>query len=491
MRAMVSPLATLLFTWAAIYAYVGVYLGTLYARRPSHDEYLAFGLLSLGLTVRSVGSGLAADAYTVAEANFAYQVELVGGFSVAALFVRFASLLVRRPAARIVLGAYWTCGVGIVADVAGLVVATEARVPTWGIELLPGRVEVGLTGFGMVALTTAIGFTVWGVWTIARGSRSSPDLRFLAWAASVAFVAGVADLLVPVFEARSLFLLDHAALVPVLAVSFLLQRRYLTAADELGERTEELRESSSELRLVQEELVRKEQLAAVGMLSAVIAHEVRNPLAIIKNAVSSLRRPTLRDSDRGVLLGILDEEVDRLDRLVRNLLAYARPVEPRGEPVDLLAIALEAVEAARARHEDPESVAVEAVGGSISPIHADPVLLQQALGNVAENAMQAMPGGGTLTIRASEDPALPGWVRIKMQDDGAGMDPMVRSKALDPFFTTRPSGTGLGLAIVERVVRNHGGSLAIESEPGRGCTVQIDLPRERTSAAPEPPEAPS
>src|SRR5690606_11573366 len=136
----------------------------------------------------------------------------------------------------------------------------------------------------------------------------------------------------------------------------ILLRRFVRTADELGRRTEELRRSYSNLRLTQEELVRKEQLAAVGELSAVIAHEVRNPLAIIKNAVSSLRRPTLRPSDRGVLLGILDEEVDRLNRLVRDLLAYARPVEPRGQPVDLERIVEETVKTALTGHEDPESI---------------------------------------------------------------------------------------------------------------------------------------
>lgn len=487
---MVSPVATLLFMWAAVYAYVGVYFCTLHVRRPSRREYLAFGLLCFGLMVWSAGSAIAADAHTMREAIFAYRLEMVGGFASPALFVHFATLLVERSAPRTVLTAYAVGVLGLMANVGGLIVPTSARVTSWGIELVPGAIQLGLTPLGVAALAAALGLSAWSVWIIARGVEAWRDLRPLVWTAAIAVVAATGELATRVGGGSSVFLFAQTVPLLVLTVSFLLQRRFLRTDDELGERTDELRRSYSELRIVQEELVRKEQLAAVGELSAVIAHEVRNPLAIIKNAISSLRRPTLRDGDRGVLLGILDEEVDRLNRLVRNLLAYARPVAPQGEPVDVLAVAEEAVEVARAAHEDPDAIEVKLETDGVAPIDADPTLLRQAIENVAANAMQAMPDGGTLTVRVSSIPGSPPRLQLEFEDSGTGMTPEVLVKAINPFFTTRPSGTGLGLAIVDRVVKNHGGSISIESEPGHGTIVRITLPRARISTLPDPSEEP-
>ena len=120
-------------------------------------------------------------------------------------------------------------------------------------------------------------------------------------------------------------------------------------------------------------------------------------------------------------------------------------------------------------------------------VHGDPELLRHALVNVVENALQAMPSGGTLTVR-SEAADLDGKsaVALSFADTGEGMDTIVRAKARNPFFTTRPSGTGLGLAIVDRVVRNHGGRVEIDSKHGAGTTIRLVLPRERTSLVPIP-----
>jgi len=485
---MLSPMATMLFTWAAVYAYVGVYFCTLHARRATRTEYLAFGLLSFGLMLWSFGSGLAADAETMDEAMLGWSVELLGGFAAAALFVEFAARLVGRPAKWIVRSAYAVALVGFVADVCGLLLEPSQRIATWGVALVPEAVEPRLTWIGVGMLLVVLCYCGWAVWTIARGVARAPDLRALVWATAIAVAGGVAELATRALGGRTLYVLDHAALIPVLTVSFILQRRFVAAATELGERTTELRQSYSELRTVQEELVRKEQLAAVGELSAVIAHEVRNPLAIIKNALSGLRRATLREADRVVLLEILEEEVDRLNRLARNLLDYARPVAPQGRAVDLVVLAREATEAARATTDDPARHRVEVISEpDIAQVNGDPDLLRQALTNVAANAMQAMPDGGTITIRASSIDGPPPQVRLELEDQGGGMPEEVRAKARDPFFTTRPAGTGLGLAIVDRVVRSHGGSLAITSEADVGTTVVLTLPRHRASALPEVP----
>jgi signal transduction histidine kinase len=265
---------------------------------------------------------------------------------------------------------------------------------------------------------------------------------------------------------------------------------------ELRNRTSELRRSYEELRAAQEELVKKEQLAVVGELAAVIAHEVRNPLAIIANAVAGLRKQAISRQDQETLLAILEEETSRLNRLVTDLLRYARPVNIQGSEfslADVLERALGLVS------QDRKGIQTDFnVDGHDGRIWGDANLLRQVFDNLVVNAVQAMGGGGTLTvrIRAMSSEGVDG-VAVDIIDTGEGMDAQVRTRARDPFFTTRPSGTGLGLAIVDRIVDAHGGYLAIDSRTGEGTTVTVFLPtssptglvRSRGRFPKAPPEA--
>jgi signal transduction histidine kinase len=251
-------------------------------------------------------------------------------------------------------------------------------------------------------------------------------------------------------------------------------------ARDLKDRARDLSSAYVELRAAQDELVRKEQLAAVGELSAVVAHEVRNPLAIISNAVATLRRNGIGDADRETLLGILDEESSRLNRLVGDLLRYARPVTIERQLVSLR----ELVERGMALAEGKIGLDADLVEQEpVDRIWADPNLLRQVFDNLISNAVQAMSGGGVLTVTLVnlERDGVPG-VEVQIQDTGEGMDTQVRARALDPFFTTRPSGTGLGLAIVARIVDAHGGVLDIKSKSGAGTVMHVFLPRAAESA---------
>lgn len=480
-----SPLATLLLTWAAIYAYVAAYFCALYIRRPTQRERLAFGLFSLAMSVWGIGSTIGADAQNLARATLALRVQYAGGFPAAALFLHFACLVSGQRRPRLVRAGYAIGALGLAMDGLGLLFDATPRAVTWGHVRLELAVEPTMTWYGGLVVLAAVTVAGLGVATLVGSVARAPDLRPLTWTMGAAVLAGGYDNLARIFGWPTLFLVDHVALLPILTVSLLLQKRHARAADELGERTDELRTSYSELRIVQEELVRKEQLAAVGGLSAVIAHEVRNPLAIIKNAVSGLRRATLRPADRSVLLGILEEEVDRLSRLVRDLLAYARPVAPEAEDVPLRGIVEKAIEAV-GRHQEVDEVEVDLRIDPELMVHADADLLEQALTHVTANALQAMPDGGTLTIEASSV-GTPAQVRLSLTDTGAGMDALVLKKAQDPFFTTRPAGTGLGLAIVNRVAKTHGGEVEIESELGGGATITLVLPTEPVDRTSLPP----
>lgn len=252
--------------------------------------------------------------------------------------------------------------------------------------------------------------------------------------------------------------------------------RHAVLGKELERRTFELERSYSHLRTTQAELVRKRQLAAVGELAAVIAHEVRNPLAIIMNAVTGLSRRNIAKSDETMLLEILDEEARRLNRLVGDLLRYARPIQLSRQSLDVRNVIERSLHVLN--HKENIEVTIEN-GEHCQDISGDPDLLRIVFGNLIDNAIQAMEGGGELVVRFHPDSRGDRkGIIVAIRDTGPGMSPHVKARATDPFFTTRPSGTGLGLAIVDRIVEAHGGEVRIESEPGEGTTIHVFLPSE-------------
>ncbi len=242
----------------------------------------------------------------------------------------------------------------------------------------------------------------------------------------------------------------------------------------------DLQHDYAELRDAQRELRRKEQLTAIGELAAVVAHEIRNPLAIISNSVAGLRRHGLLEEEKDTLLRILGEESSRLNGLVANLLTYARPIVPKLQPASVREL-LRRTELSTALKGPLELETTE--DGDAGQVSADPNLLRQVLDNLVDNAGQAMNWCGTvkIAVRAARRGDLHG-ATISVQDNGEGMDARVSARAKDPFFTTRPTGTGLGLAIVDRIVEAHGGEFVIESQPGIGTTATVFFPDASCSA---------
>ncbi len=371
----------------------------------------------------------------------------------------------------------------------------------------PGAPELA----GMVRLTSvypplatpplAIGVSFYGVMLAELGlcqflllraiRRGRSDITLIMLGTFVVSAAAVNDVAVMTGGLNNVFLLSHSFCVYgfFVGLSLLLRYRrlvvgYASTTSSLSIRTEELRRSHADLEVVQRELSSKKQLAAVGELAAAIAHEVRNPLAIIVNAVAGLRRTSLQEEDRHTLLGIVDEETARLNRLVTDLLRFARPVSIRRTTVSLAELVRRA-EVTRGSEHRFEITIPDAA--HLKTVQADANLLRLVFDNLVANACQAMPEGGLVRIKVGEgrlndEPC----IKIEVVDEGHGMDEAVLSRAVDPFFTTRPSGTGLGLPIVHRIVAAHGGELHIESEPQRGTTVGLLLPIVPGESKPEP-----
>jgi signal transduction histidine kinase len=235
----------------------------------------------------------------------------------------------------------------------------------------------------------------------------------------------------------------------------------------------------ADLRQAQERLLRQERLAALGELSAAVAHEVRNPLGVIFNSLGSIRRLLRPQGDARMLLDIVGEEAERLNRIVGDLLDFARPSQPQLRPEPLDRVVEEAVAAALAgRSGEVEVVREVAPGLPLVPLDAR--LVRQAVVNLAINAAQAMPRGGRLTVRLRTEPRA---AVLELEDTGGGISDDVRGRIFEPFFTTKATGTGLGLAVVKRIVDGHGGEVGVTSRPGAGTTFTLRFPLEPAAPA--------
>lgn len=273
----------------------------------------------------------------------------------------------------------------------------------------------------------------------------------------------------------------------------------LLLASALGERrgaqekathlNRELRQSLEELAATQHELVRRERLAALGELSASVAHEVRNPLAVIANSVAALSRlapPELHEGPAWQLLCVMSEEVSRLDHLVNGLLDFARPIEPHLFSQSLGGVVEGALEASLRSEPGAARIQVTRVLDAALPDAAvDAQLLHLALSNLFTNALQAMPRGGTLRVELGRGEPVDGTpqVRLTITDSGPGIAPDVLKRMFEPFYTTKAAGTGLGLAIVRRIIEAHHGQIQVRTAPGQGTAFIVLLPLAATSRA--------
>jgi signal transduction histidine kinase len=231
----------------------------------------------------------------------------------------------------------------------------------------------------------------------------------------------------------------------------------------------------TEERHLQDQLAQAKTLALVGQMAAGLAHEIKNPLAGMKGAIQALQRgyDRIPAGERDEVLGEIGRQIDRLNRNVEDLLAFARPQQPVLGTHDLNDVVAAVTRVLAA---DPEGVgvAVELELAEHAVGRFDPHLLEQLLLNLAQNALQALDGSGTVTIRTQ---ASAEFLAVEVEDDGPGMPPQVRSRALEPFFTTRHQGTGLGLSIVQRIAAAHDGQVLIHSKPGEGTRVRVLLPQ--------------
>lgn len=241
----------------------------------------------------------------------------------------------------------------------------------------------------------------------------------------------------------------------------------------LDESHRKLKEQTDVLFETEEQLRRADRLSALGELSAGMAHEIRNPLGAIKGAVEIIKDDYSPDEAKYEFIRILLKETDRLNHIVQEFLGFAKPKAPEFQSVDLNEC-IDSVLLLTAQEARKTGVKVEKkLDAAIGKRSLDAGLLKQACLNLILNAIQAMPGGGVLTVESGINS---GCVEVKITDTGTGISEENRKKLFSPFFTTKKNGTGLGLAITYRIIENHRGKIDVASEPGRGTTFTVKIP---------------
>ncbi len=264
----------------------------------------------------------------------------------------------------------------------------------------------------------------------------------------------------------------HMSLVLIMLVFTVGILTYLNMRS-LQQALSHLRERSRQLLQAQEELVRKEKLAVLGQVAGSVGHELRNPLGVMSNAVYFLQT-VLADTDETTqeYLTIIKNEIADSERIVSDLLDSVRTKPPQPGVVAVSDLVHQILR----KYSVPASVSVKLdLPATLPPLRVDPQQIQQVLRNLISNAVEAMPDGGTLEISALENP--PGSsVTIAVRDSGSGMAPEVLARIFQPLFTTKARGIGLGLVVVKNLTEANGGSVRLQSEPGKGSVFSVTLP---------------
>lgn len=241
---------------------------------------------------------------------------------------------------------------------------------------------------------------------------------------------------------------------------------------------EELSRRLHQVETMEEQVRRSERLAALGEMAAGLAHEIRNPLGIIRSATELLGRQPEASGQSSQLTRSVIEEVERLNTVVGNFLDFARPLVPNKQPVDMERL-LSGVLALLEPEASQRGVAVawSPHNGEVPAVEGDETMLRRAFLNLCKNALEAMEGGGTLRVElSSSNPGSPPMVWVEVSDTGPGVPEEIQPKVFNPFFTTKDEGTGLGLTLVHKIVASHGGTISFSSEEGRGTTFVVSLP---------------
>lgn len=361
----------------------------------------------------------------------------------------------------------------------------QGRIVSIVLKLVLGYLVIGYTGaieshFWLVLLlpvvTAAATFGMIGTLVVlltASGFYLS-FLLYINWAQMTVESQDLSELV-----ARVAFL----AMAGILANSL---AEDLRVQSEKHRRTaERLAEANRQVLIAHEAVRRSDKLAALGQLTAGLAHELRNPLGTIKASAEMLNKQLTAENEVArEVAGFISTEVDRTNSLVTRFLQFARPLHLRMETADLAQLLDRAI--ASAEREINGVAVYRNYAPEIPPFPFDAELMERVFYNLVLNAAQATAPGGTVTVKTRAEGNI---AVIAVIDRGAGITTEQMKDIFNPFFTTKPEGVGLGLAIVAKIVDEHSGKIAVESEPGKGSIFCVSLPMDFKDKPPSPPAA--
>ncbi len=233
----------------------------------------------------------------------------------------------------------------------------------------------------------------------------------------------------------------------------------------------------TELQALKREIERSQRLAYIGRLAAGVAHEIRNPLSSIKGFATYFKERYRDVAEDKKTAEIMIQEVERLNRVISQLLEFARPVAIQRKPMDIQTLVNHSLKMIEKEASEKDIKIEAAVPSGLHEVAIDADRINQVLLNLYLNSIEAMNDGGVLTVDIKADSESKR-LMISVGDTGHGIDKKDLENIFDPYFTTKQSGTGLGLAIVHKIIESHGGEIRVESERGKGTTVMISIPYE-------------
>jgi signal transduction histidine kinase len=490
--------AGVILGWVVVYLLTAVFMLRAYFAGSRNAQFLDLALMSLGL---------------VAYASLSIPFHLTTDADQGALFTRiqvsFAPLLLallfdftmRFAGRREVLHRWLARSVFLAAAVLGSLVAAglaydPSRPVIHSVHVLGidgAYHEHATTPLGIVVLAFSVGIVVVSAVVVGRSAARRRANALPVFAGCALFLATVFnDALVNSNVYHFLYLGAHGYLFLLLGFVYTQFERTMTLAADLGRRTLELeaanrelegvyqslRQSYDSLSRTREELSAAARLADLGRMAASLAHEIRNPLCVLSNVAAGLRRHhevAVASVEERTLLTALTDEVSRLDRLVDDLLAFARPDKRSRSRVSLPMVADQAIFAVVSASTASHKYEMQREYESPPPkAMIDVERVRRALINLLTNAVQAMPQGGTVTVLVRRG-AREGEVAVGVRDTGPGIRPEDLEKIFTPFYSTKPSGTGLGLSIVKSIAEEHEGRVEVENKTGQGATFWIHL----------------
>jgi len=277
---------------------------------------------------------------------------------------------------------------------------------------------------------------------------------------------------------------DNAQLTEsLLAMNDNLQLKVSEATAEVMQKNRALAQTNELLSAAQRDAARAQRLSAIGQMAATVAHKIGTPLTALSGHIQLMAEDSTLSAESRQRLETVEAQIERTSKIIQDMLLYARRPEPVRSPIDLNACLAESVALFRPEFERRRITLVTEWSRHTEKVDADVQQLQEVFNNLIENAIDAMPAGGTLIVRVfshdtMEQPDHQAFVEAQFADTGCGIDDEQLAQIFQPFFTTKKArrGTGLGLAIALETVRAHGGRINVESEPGKGSRFTVVLP---------------